>query len=640
MKIQISVIILLVISLVSLGQATEKTTVFSSNKNEAENKDPWMIWYKYKWYEGGWVRGLLQLKKVRDNLIETTLYDNNKDLLDVPLACPRDAVVARSADGTCNDLSSPRMGSVNTRFGRNFPDAYVSPHFYKNDPNPRDVSVLLLARKNGQYHHAFEMSFFKASFFQFIVHDWFNHKTSEKEYIKIKLSPTDPLYTEQKYMFLPRTIDGKSPNASVPAFINQTTHWWDGSQLYGSDLITQRSLRTLTDGRLKTSDLGTIPVDSTGKELVADNRNWWIGLSVWHEIFIKEHNAIAEMLQKAYPAMTDQELFDKARLINVAIMVKLFTLDSLATSNHAKALVKGGLSNWYGLINSLFIGDHLLTSEFSPSWEKVLGTVTKNDPVLIGIPAGKTEHYGVPYSMTEEWSQVYRYHSLIPDTLDINLKSSESTNRFVQSIPLEQTRFENAYKVKHKFGLSNIIRSMGFQFGGAVRLYNTPKFLQELDVPVIGKIDTAAADIIRERERGIPRYNDFRKLLGLSPLKDFSQLSNDPSTVDRLRTLYPDGIESLDTTVGMLAEDHRIPGSELGETGLIALELQVSRRIQSDRFLTKDFNDRVYTPEGMTWVKEATIKSILLRHFPDLSDDLSTIENPFAVWSLDSNKKK
>jgi len=35
--------------------------------------------------------------------------------------------------------------------------------------------------------------------------------------------------------------------------------------------------------------------------------------------------------------------------------------------------------------------------------------------VISGIAGGKTDHFGVPYSLTEEFVAVYRMHPLIPD---------------------------------------------------------------------------------------------------------------------------------------------------------------------------------------------------------------------------------
>ncbi|MGB3292152.1 MAG: peroxidase family protein [Phormidesmis sp.] len=56
-------------------------------------------------------------------------------------------MVARTADGSLNDLTQPEMGMAGTRFGRNIPLAEASVD-EKNllKPNPRLVSSVLLKR--------------------------------------------------------------------------------------------------------------------------------------------------------------------------------------------------------------------------------------------------------------------------------------------------------------------------------------------------------------------------------------------------------------------------------------------------------------------------------------------------------------
>ena len=46
-----------------------------------------------------------------------------------------------------------------------------------------------------------------------------------------------------------------------PTYQNDVTHWWDGSQLYGSDKKTHARVRAFVDGKLKVDDDGLLPVD-------------------------------------------------------------------------------------------------------------------------------------------------------------------------------------------------------------------------------------------------------------------------------------------------------------------------------------------------------------------------------------------
>ena len=40
----------------------------------------------------------------------------------------------------------------------------------------------------------------------------------------------------------------------------------------------------------------------------------------------------------------------------------------------------------------------------------------------------------------------------------------------------------------------------------------------------------------------------------------------------------------------------------------------------------------IVTPEGIEWVEGNSMRSVLLRHFPDLEPALRGVANPFAPW--------
>lgn len=51
------------------------------------------------------------------------------------------------------------------------------------------------------------------------------------------------------------------------------------------------------------------------------------GLELVHTVLVKEHNAIAAKLAAVYPSLSDQQLFDKARMITAAVIAKIHTLE-------------------------------------------------------------------------------------------------------------------------------------------------------------------------------------------------------------------------------------------------------------------------------------------------------------------------
>ena len=55
--------------------------------------------------------------------------------------------------------------------------------------------------------------------------------------------------------------------------------------------------------------------------------NFWVGLALLHSLFMREHNAICDHLHATHPELSDDELFDKARLVIAALMAKIHTVE-------------------------------------------------------------------------------------------------------------------------------------------------------------------------------------------------------------------------------------------------------------------------------------------------------------------------
>ena len=61
--------------------------------------------------------------------------------------------------------------------------------------------------------------------------------------------------------------------------------------------------------------------------------------------------------------------------------------------------------------------------------------------------------------------------------------------------------------------------------------------------------------------------------------------------------------------------------------------LNASRRLQADRFYTDDYNEDTYTREGLAWIDDASLKKVILRHYPELEKTgLANVKNAFEPW--------
>jgi hypothetical protein len=177
-----------------------------------------------------------------------------------------------------------------------------------------------------------------------------------------------------------------------------------------------------------------------------------------------------------------------------------------------------------------------------------------------------------------------------------------------------------------------------------VTLGNFPDSLRNFIRPNGNHIDLAAIDLLRDRERGIPCYNDFREFLGRPRVKTFEELLGGPPApgdeaarlryekyLPRLKALYKDDIDRLDLQIGLQAEP-LVNGLGFSETALYLFTLMASRRLKSDRFLTDDYRPEIYTAEGIRWIEESSMTDVLRRNVPELAPVLKNVSNAFNPW--------
>jgi heme peroxidase len=148
-------------------------------------------------------------------------------------------------------------------------------------------------------------------------------------------------------------------------------------------------------------------------------------------------------------------------------------------------------------------------------------------------------------------------------------------------------------------------------------------------------MDMAALDILRCRELGVPRYCEFRRLLHLPVPRTFEEVTS--NQVWALHDVYGGKIEDLDLIPGVMAEDFP-QGFAFSETAFRIFILMASRRLNSNRFFTDFFTDEVYTPQGMTWIADNTMSSLLARHCPELGPTVAQLPNAFAIWDRTAAK--
>jgi hypothetical protein len=433
-----------------------------------------------------------------------------------------------------------------------------------------------------------------------------------------------------------------------------------------------------------------------GQESVAFPDNWSIGLSFLHNVFAREHNAFVDEFRKeatqkpnadsglrnpSNPGhviqnkdVTPDELFDVARLVVAAEIAKIHTTEWTPQLLYDEPLYKGMNGNWNGLLGtgdpdvSKALSD-IIVHDFGKSkdvqkasqWYSVFASgpgifglgsqVPHYDITNVADTNGGVNHFGSPFNFPEEFITVYRLHALIPDLIEYR-DMSKDPNQIVQKIAVINTFEGKATDEMRSRGLANWGLSIGRQRLGLLTLHNIPQFMQNIRLPRLDsptqQIDIAALDIIRDREHGVPRFNEFRRQYGLRQLTSYDDFTDKSLPADaptrkaqeasaqQLRDVYGthvcdsskiitdaqvnedgtpindclghpngsvvDNIEDVDTVVGWMAESVRPHGFAISETQFVVFILNASRRLFSDRFFTSSFRPEFYTNLGVEWV--------------------------------------
>ncbi len=398
-----------------------------------------------------------------------------------------------------------------------------------------------------------------------------------------------------------------------------------------------------------------------------------------------------------YKEVSDERLYQVGRLIVSAEIAKIHTIEWTTQLLYNEPLYAAMNSNWFGLFNqeedkvskilrrilkkdqnflsrmSATVADWFTESSDAKKANSIF-SVLASGAGIFGLGNTKTEgmlwwesdgwdlndlkedvngginHFGSPFNFPEEFTSVYRLHALVPDLIEFRQK--EDPNAISLKIPVFDTARGKATEHMHGRGLDNWALSMGRQRLGLLHLRNLPLFLQNLPMPHLDsesqKLDIVALDLIRDRERGVPRFNEFRRQIGLKTLTSFDDFvdqrlpKNDPwrqhqeESVKLMREIYGthtcdaskiiskvqrnedgsfindclghsdgsvvDNIEDVDNIVGWLAEYTRPHGFAISETQFHIFIINASRRLFSDRFFTSSFRPEFYSRLGYDWV--------------------------------------
>lgn len=384
------------------------------------------------------------------------------------------------------------------------------------------------------------------------------------------------------------------PVDGVRQQINEITAFIDASNVYGSDEERAYALRRLDgSGGLKTTDsvhgpllpyndggFANAPGSSADWFLAGDVRaNEQAGLTAMHTLFVREHNHWVREMGRANPELSEDDLYQFARMIVGAEM------------------------------------QHITYTEFLPL---LLG------PEAIRPYRGFRDEVD-PTIANEFATGAYRLgHSLLPAI--VRRVGPDGATIDAGDLPLAEAFFDPSLIEDH--GIDSILRGLASQRCSeldGMLVDGVRNFL--FGPPGAGGFDLAALNIQRGRDHGLPSYNATRRGLGLPPARGWRDVNPDPEVRARLASVYR-SVEEIDLWVGGLCEPH-VPGAMVGPVFHRILVDQFTRLRDGDRF----WYEQALPPEVLEMVRRQRLSDVIRRNTrigDELQDDVFLIDMPGA----------
>lgn len=288
-------------------------------------------------------------------------------------------------------------------------------------------------------------------------------------------------------------------------------------------------------------------------------------VSMINVLFLREHNRLAAMLEKQHPIWDDEQVFQTARNILIVMFIKIVVEEYINHINTSKLR---------------FIADGKVA--WNAGWNR-------------------------PNWMTAEFSLLYRWHSLVPETIVWNKEVLSS------AVLLH----DNSRLVE--LGLANAFVNVSANGASCLGLENSASFLLRAE----GKA------VEQGRDNQIDGYNAYRKAMGMKPKtsfeevvgtsKDLTQAARLKALAAKLRALYG-SVDSIEFYVGLFAEpvERNGPLPELIQSmvAMDAFSQALTNPLLSQHIWGHEENRKsAFTPTGLVEIERtACLRDILVRN--------------------------
>lgn len=425
----------------------------------------------------------------------------------------------RSITGVCNNHKNPIQGAFDTVMSRILPAAYdddihsVRKSINGNElPNARVLSERIYSETSPFPLNTYPVVGNVGSilFSQTIVHDFAGQKLKQTEgtgpgancctndrskvlqpelqtdsCLPIPVPANDSFYSEHNVQCLnfvrSQTLNKNDCSFRQAQQTNFVTHYIDGSFVYGSTDEVANELRSHVGGALLMED-NILPPNNAGGFRAGDGRALQTPqLAFYHSIYYREHNRLAAELAGLNPTWTDEQIYQQARRIVIAL-IQHHTYDEFLPIFIGEAAA---------LSNGLLCRDDVFCDCYDEDIDASVINEFTTGPGRI-------------------------FHFFVPNT--INLQDAAGN--------IDTRRLSNL------FGASGLLRTNYDDLirGMLVQPMKTGGFPYELlnhmfRFAASSGLDLLAMDIQRGRDHGLPTYLQVREFCNLPPVFNFETLS-------------------------------------------------------------------------------------------------------------------
>jgi prostaglandin-endoperoxide synthase 2 len=287
-----------------------------------------------------------------------------------------------------------------------------------------------------------------------------------------------------------------------------------------------------------------------------------IGYVAISTVFLREHNRLAQGLHQRYPHWDDERVFQTARNINIAMLLKLLLEEYI---NH-------------------ILGEDLFLLE--PGFAERRPWFRSNWIAL-------------------EFDLLYRWHGMVPSKINVPGRAEVS-----------HQEYRNNNELFESLGLVRVLGALSRQPAGRIGLGNTADFL----------LPAEYESMRMSRRFRLAGFNDYCKHFGLRPLASFDELSLDKALNERISKLYGGDIQKLELLVGLFgqeADEGVLFGPLMAR--MVAYDA-LTQIYSNPLLLARIHNVETFSEWGYEELRRTTLQTLVERNVPGAFAAFSTVD--------------